>query len=400
VRAVLNRAHPSFPVERASRRLGQAGLLAASAFVAIAAVLLVQGWGGFDDPIMTWVESHRHAAFTFPALALDVMGAWWAMTLLTAAAVAGLAWRGCLRMALYVSCTAIMALSLNLVLKATTGRIRPETWLPSAPSSSSFPSGHTMLATALVAALCLLAWDDRRWRWILTPAIALALMMGISRVYLAVHWPSDVLAGWALGFGIAALAGCVILRRDPPGEEGGNREANGIEIVLLDWGNTLMVDDDTQPGPMRAWPRVEAMAGAEAALRRLRPGHLIVVATNAEDSSADDVFAALSRVGLDGLVDIVATSRDLGVGKPDAAYFAAALKMAPAGQPQAAGRAVMVGDSWTNDIAGAMAAGLRTIWLNPGGLAVPPGARPPDAQISSLAELPAAVELLSVAPAR
>lgn len=69
--------------------------------------------------------------------------------------------------------------------------------------SASFPSGHTLMATvAWVTFAMLLAadFDNRRARdYLLLVAWIVATAVGCSRVYLGVHWPSDVLAGWAVG---------------------------------------------------------------------------------------------------------------------------------------------------------------------------------------------------------
>jgi undecaprenyl-diphosphatase len=67
----------------------------------------------------------------------------------------------------------------------------------------SFPSGHAMLAAVTyltLGALIARTQERRRLRsYVLGGAILLTLIIGASRVYLGVHWPTDVLAGWCLG---------------------------------------------------------------------------------------------------------------------------------------------------------------------------------------------------------
>ncbi len=75
--------------------------------------------------------------------------------------------------------------------------------------SASFPSGHAMISAITYLTLgVLLARAHKQKRTkiiIMTYAILLTLMIGLSRIYLGVHWPTDVLAGWALGAAWAAL---------------------------------------------------------------------------------------------------------------------------------------------------------------------------------------------------
>ncbi len=75
--------------------------------------------------------------------------------------------------------------------------------------TSSFPSGHAMMAAATYLTLAVMlarAQPRRRLKaYILAVAVTITLAVGVSRVYLGVHWPTDVLAGWAAGAGWALL---------------------------------------------------------------------------------------------------------------------------------------------------------------------------------------------------
>ncbi len=85
--------------------------------------------------------------------------------------------------------------------------------------TASFPSGHATMSTlvylTLAALIARLVEDWRVRAYVICVAVLLSLAVGLSRLYLGVHWPSDVAAGWALGVAWASLSWLVVssLRR-------------------------------------------------------------------------------------------------------------------------------------------------------------------------------------------
>ena len=108
-----------------------------------------------------------------------------------------LALRQASREGLFAGVSIIGSAWLNLGAKQLFARQRPTLWESIAPESSfSFPSGHAMGSMTLACVVVLLAWRTR-WRWpLLAMASVFVALVGLSRIYLGVHYPSDILAGW------------------------------------------------------------------------------------------------------------------------------------------------------------------------------------------------------------
>ncbi len=108
------------------------------------------------------------------------------------------------RAAFLFAVTAIGGLALETAAKALVARPRPALVSPLvAVDTASFPSGHAMMSTVIFLALVLILRDLGARRALRRTALVgvslLLLLIGLSRIALGVHWPSDVAAGWALG---------------------------------------------------------------------------------------------------------------------------------------------------------------------------------------------------------
>lgn len=103
------------------------------------------------------------------------------------------------------------------LVKTALGRTRPALWETEWYWGSSFPSGHTLVLTAFVTAcaLCISRVAPAAYRYVLPVAILWAMLVGVSRLVLGVHWPTDVLASWCIGALIPLTAGLALGLRDP-----------------------------------------------------------------------------------------------------------------------------------------------------------------------------------------
>lgn len=200
-------------------------VIRATALAAIAIMLILladaategDGLTALDQPIWSWLIHHRTGFLTAVLTAVTQIGSTVAMAVLAAATVAVLAFR--LRRrgeAVLVTVVALGAGALVSISKPLIGRARPPVeFRLVVETNPSFPSGHAVASVAIVGVLAVVLLQPtagRRWRRAAAAAAGgFVVLIGFSRIYLAVHWTTDVLGGWLIGGGWLIL--CLTLYR-------------------------------------------------------------------------------------------------------------------------------------------------------------------------------------------
>jgi undecaprenyl-diphosphatase len=177
------------------------------------------GRGGLSEadlPVLGWMLGHRDPVVTGFAIVLASVGGTASMTVLTVATALVLGYLGRWPAALVVAATAAGGGLLVISLKTIYSRHRP----PSVDQvihyhGYSLPSGHALGSTVVIGIVAAAFWSARSsaaGKAVLVGlAGLLAALIGVSRVYLAAHWMTDVVTGWLLGgawltVGVTALA--------------------------------------------------------------------------------------------------------------------------------------------------------------------------------------------------
>lgn len=193
------------------------------AFAVIAEDVLEGETHGFDERLLRAFRNPNDLADPigppwFEIMMRDItsLGSTTVLTIVTLAAVFYLIMDGKRASAALVAIAVSGGALLTYVLKFGFERPRPDLVAHLVEVSTlSFPSGHAMGSAVTYLTLgALLARTQPRRRikiYVLTVAVLLTLMVGISRVYLGVHWPTDVLAGWCAGSAWALICWTVAL---------------------------------------------------------------------------------------------------------------------------------------------------------------------------------------------
>jgi undecaprenyl-diphosphatase len=209
-----------------TRRVGWVGAGAAASIVLVLAVLIVRGWPpllrcdeSVDDTIHVWALTTPWAVRGSEVL--QAAGSFAACVLVVAATTILLVVAHRWRAALALVAVASLAPWVTSLLKPVVGRARPVWEHSLGPEATlSYPSGHATAGIAVYAACGVaLASLMRSRAWGLGVALAFGafgVAMGLSRLVLGVHWPSDVLGGFCVALAVAGTAGALLVRPPAP----------------------------------------------------------------------------------------------------------------------------------------------------------------------------------------
>lgn len=166
---------------------------------------------GFDLPVRTAIHGWAFPVLTTVMRLITLLGSEYFLAPLAAI----LAWRLGLRgerKAAYLPVAAVLTAEAALqLLKTLIHRPRPEVFFGLVPTETySFPSGHAFVPAVYFGILAGALRAETRWR---AAVVVMSALVGFSRVYLGYHYPSDVVAGWALAVASLALWAIVADRR-------------------------------------------------------------------------------------------------------------------------------------------------------------------------------------------
>ena len=175
--------------------------LVAAALAAIWLAMMIGGTGLLDRRIYAFFYAGGDPALVTVAKGLSLLGDPRLLIPAMLVVAAWLWWRGHRHSALTLMAVTLVGRGVNSLVKLDVARPRPdlEPHLM-IEHSNSFPSGHAAGSMIFFLTLALLLAHRGSWRrWAAAAAVLVAMLVGLSRIMLGVHWPSDVVGGWAFG---------------------------------------------------------------------------------------------------------------------------------------------------------------------------------------------------------
>lgn len=164
-----------------------------------------------DTSALLWINSHTSAGLDVFFVTITDLGGAIAVASISLALVIYYIVKKRYHRAVFVAAAVGGAALLNLLLKLVFERERPDLWeVLITETSFSFPSGHAMASSALALTIVALAWKTK-WRYAIVFAACLyGLLIGFSRLYLGVHFPTDIIGGWIVSAAWVAVVTAIM----------------------------------------------------------------------------------------------------------------------------------------------------------------------------------------------
>lgn len=176
-----------------------------------AIVIWQQGGFAWDRTILFAIHSTSSPLLDRIATTITPLGVYYGVFPIATAISIGLLYRRRWRSLTYLLVTLLGSIVLNVSAKTFFHRARPALWEWFTPHTGfSFPSGHAMSSMSLVATLVILTWGSRWCGWVSAIGGGFVMTIAWTRLYLGVHFPSDILAGWMISIAWAVGVSFVI----------------------------------------------------------------------------------------------------------------------------------------------------------------------------------------------
>ena len=232
----------------------------------------------WDIPASRFITSNRQPLITAGMRVITQLGGVPFLTVGTlVAAVFLIRKAGSFKPAVFLMAAVFGGQAVKTLVKLILHRPRPVGQL-TYESTYSFPSGHAVAAVTLFGGLALLisrrnvSWGAKTWTW--AAAIALIFLIGVSRIYLGAHYPSDVIGGVVLGVVLLAVSAAALTVWEELGRpEKLKRARNRVAGQAVKWSLVAVSLGIVVHVVLLALPGIE---DSGAALRRVRPGFVIL----------------------------------------------------------------------------------------------------------------------------
>ncbi len=191
--------HETSPIPKFSKATLLTFVISSVLFGLLASIVANGFTVPFDNSALLWINQHANPALDSFFIALTQLGGVIVVATVTALIIGHFVYTKQYDKAVFVAAAIGGVALVNITLKGLFDRARPDLWQWIVNESNfSFPSGHASGSFALALTIVLLLWQTK---WRLTACIAAGvyvLLIGISRLYLGVHFPTDILGGWLL----------------------------------------------------------------------------------------------------------------------------------------------------------------------------------------------------------